>query len=127
MHLTSQKGESSVTTIVLVLFLIGIMIKLGIAIVPDQVGDYQLKKLISNELAQANAARAPESEFLRRLDTQMTINANYNIPLKEMMRITNKTPGQIKVHVNYEKESQFMGNVFVVNRFEYTLTGAPDE
>ena len=51
--LTTQRG-ASVTNIVLIIMVLGISLKLMVAILPAQIGDYQLTKLLSAELKVAN-------------------------------------------------------------------------
>ena len=50
--LATQRG-ASVTSIVLTIILLGVAIKLMIAIIPAQIGDYQLTKTLSSQLREA--------------------------------------------------------------------------
>lgn len=115
--LTNQRG-ASVTTIIVGLAMAGIIIKLGLGIIPAYVGDYQFTKLVAGELKKANDAKQNERQFMQSLSQQLSINANYNTKPEEMIVFTNKTPGALAVKSQYEVESNFYGQTFIVNRFE---------
>lgn len=121
--LTSQRG-ASVTTIIVGLAMAGIIIKLGLSIIPAYVGDYQFTKLVANELRKANDAKQTEKQFMSSLSQQLSLNANYNTKPEEMLIFTNKTPGALAVKSRYFEESNFYGNTFIVNRFEKDITAA---
>ncbi|STZ62864.1 Uncharacterised protein [Moraxella lacunata] len=121
--LTNQRG-ASVTTIIVGLAMAGIIIKLGLGIIPAYVGDYQFTKLVAGELKKANDAKQNERQFMQSLSQQLSINANYNTKPEEMIVFTNKTPGALAVKSQYEVESNFYGNTFIVNRFEKDITAA---
>ena len=55
-NLTNQRG-ASVTTIIVGLAMAGIIIKLGLGIIPAYIGDYQFTTLVANELKKANDAK----------------------------------------------------------------------
>ncbi|OPH34689.1 DUF4845 domain-containing protein [Moraxella lacunata] len=119
--LTNQRG-ASVTTIIVGLAMAGIIIKLGLGIIPAYVGDYQFTKLVAGELKKANDAKQTERQFMQNLSQQLSINANYNTKPEEMLIFTNKTPGALAVKSQYEVESNFYGETFIVNRFEKEIT-----
>ncbi|MDO5050656.1 MAG: DUF4845 domain-containing protein [Moraxella equi] len=119
--LTNQRG-ASVTTIIVGLAMAGIIIKLGLGIIPAYVGDYQFTKLVAGELKKANDAKQNERQFMQSLSQQLSINANYNTKPEEMIVFTNKTPGALAVKSQYEVESNFYGQTFIVNRFEKDIT-----
>ncbi|STZ07809.1 Uncharacterised protein [Moraxella caprae] len=121
--LTNQRG-ASVTTIIVGLAMAGIIIKLGLGIIPAYVGDYQFTKLVAGELKKANDAKQNERQFMQSLSQQLSINANYNTKPEEMIVFTNKTPGALAVKSQYEVESNFYGETFIVNRFEKEITAA---
>lgn len=121
--LTNQRG-ASVTTIIVGLAMAGIIIKLGLGIIPAYVGDYQFTKLVAGELKKANDAKQNERQFMQSLSQQLSINANYNTKPEEMIVFTNKTPGALAVKSQYEVESNFYGQTFIVNRFEKEITAA---
>lgn len=121
--LSNQRG-ASVTTIILGLAALGIIAKLGLGIIPAYIGDYQFNKLVASELQKANVAKQTEKQFLNNLSQQLSINANYNSKPEEMLVFTNKTPGALAVKSQYEVESIFYGNTFIVNRFEKDITDA---
>ncbi|STZ00905.1 Uncharacterised protein [Moraxella lacunata] len=119
--LTNQRG-ASVTTIIVGLAMAGIIIKLGLGIIPAYVGDYQFTKLVAGELKKANDAKQTERQFMQNLSQQLSINASYNTKPEEMLIFTNKTPGALAVKSQYEVESNFYGETFIVNRFEKEIT-----
>ncbi|MBE9577906.1 MULTISPECIES: DUF4845 domain-containing protein [Moraxella] len=121
--LTNQRG-ASVTTIIVGLAMAGIIIKLGLGIIPAYIGDYQFTKLVAGELKKANDAKQTERQFMQNLSQQLSINANYNTKPEEMLIFTNKTPGALAVKSQYEVESNFYGETFIVNRFEKDITAA---
>lgn len=121
--LTDQRG-ASVTTIIVGLAMAGIIIKLGLGIIPAYIGDYQFTKLVAGELKKANDAKQNERQFMQSLSQQLSINANYNTKPEEMIVFTNKTPGALAVKSQYEVESNFYGETFIVNRFEKEITAA---
>ena len=51
--LATQRG-ASVTSIVLVIMVLGVAAKLIVAIVPAHIGDYQLNKTLSAQLKESN-------------------------------------------------------------------------
>lgn len=125
-HLSTLSGQrgASVTGIIVMLAMAGIIFKLGIAIIPAYVGDYQFTKLVAQELKRANEAKQTERQFMQSLSQQLSINANYNSKPEEMLIFTNKSPGALAVTSQYEVESNFYGQTFIVNRFEKEITEA---
>ena len=122
-NLTNQRG-ASVTTIIVGLAMAGIIIKLGLGIIPAYIGDYQFTTLVANELKKANDAKQTERQFMSGLAQQLSINANYDTKPEEILIFTNKTPGALAVKSKYEVESNFYGDTFIVNRFEKDITAA---
>ncbi len=121
--LSAQRG-ASVTTIVMTLIALGLLVRLGIGVIPAYVGDYQFTKLVAQELKNANDAKMTDRQFLANLDRQLSINANYDSKPEEMLIITNKTPGALAVKSHYAVENNFYGNTFIVNRFEKEIKPA---
>lgn len=121
--LQHQRGASA-TTIVLILVALGILIKMGLAIIPAYVGDYQLTQLVAQELKKANEAKLTDAQFVKALDQQFSINAQYKTKAEDVLTFTNKTPGALAVKTKYEVENQFYKQTFIVNRFEKEITGA---
>ena len=115
--LSSQRG-ASVTSIILLLIVIVVAGKLLIAIVPAQVGDYQLNTLLADELRAANSNNETAKQFLDRVNRQMSINADYDTNAEDVFTFTNKKTGQLAIHKKYEKTSNFFSNVDIVSRFE---------
>lgn len=115
--LSSQRG-ASVSSIVLLLIVIVVAGKLLVAIVPAQIGDYQLNKLLTDQLMEANNRKESAAQFIERIDRQLSINADYDASAKEMFTFTNNAPGQLAIYKKYEKTNNFFSNVDIVSRFE---------
>ena len=124
--LTSQRG-SGVTSIILLLIIIVIAGKLVIAIVPAQVGDYQLSKTLGAQLKEANNNGETAKQFVERVNRQLSINADYDTTAEEVFTFTNKKTGQLAIYKDYDKTSNFFGNVDIVNRFESEINAASVE
>lgn len=115
--LSTQRG-ASVTSIVLFIIVLGIAVKLIIAIVPAQIGDYQLTKLLGMELKEANDKGETAKQFVERVNRQLSINADYNTNAEDVFTFTNKKTGQLAIYKKYEETNNLFGNVDIVNRFE---------
>ena len=115
--LATQRG-ASVTNIVLIIMMLGIAVKLLVAIVPAQIGDYQLTKLLSAELKVANDNNETAKQFVERVNKQLSINADYDTNAEDVFTFTNKKTGQLAIHKEYEVTNTFFSNVDIVNRFE---------
>ncbi len=124
LSLSKYQHGASVTGVILLIIALGLLGKFAVAVIPDYVGDYQLTKLIKQELKKANDAKQTEKQFLDSFGRQLSINANYNTKPEEILIFTNKTPGSLGVKVKYETESQYYGKTYVVNRFEKDITAA---
>ncbi|MDN5897585.1 MAG: DUF4845 domain-containing protein, partial [Psychrobacter sp.] len=72
--LSTQRG-ASVTSIVLIIIALGIAAKLVVAIVPAQIGDYQLTKTLSAQLKESNNNKETAKQFVERVNRQLSINA----------------------------------------------------
>lgn len=119
---TNNQRGSSVTGIVLLIICLGLLGKLGIGIIPAYVGEYQLRKLVAQEVEKANAARLTDRKFLDALNQQLSINANYDTKAEDVIQFMNKTPGALRVKIMYEDTYQYYGNTYIVNRFEREIT-----
>lgn len=117
----SQIGAGT-SEVVFFLLALGILLKLGLAIAPAQVKDYQLNKLIAQELKRANDSKSTAQEFMQRLSKQLNINADYSTNAEEILTFTNKKVGSLEVRTNYKVVNNFFGNVDIVNRFEKDIT-----
>lgn len=115
---------ASVSGVVLLIVCLGLLFKLAIGVIPAYVGEYQLRKLVADELVKANSAKLSETKFLQALDQQLSINANYNTKAKDVILFTNKTPGNLQVRLVYEETYQYYGNTYIVNRFDRPITAA---
>ena len=124
--LSSQRG-ASVTGVVLFLILIVVIGKLLVAIVPAQIGDYQLTALLSEELRKANAENLTSKQFMAKVDQQLTINADYDTRAEEVFTFTNSRQGQLAIRKDYTETNNFFGNVDIVNRFEGDIEPAAAE
>ncbi|MGM8885452.1 DUF4845 domain-containing protein [Psychrobacter sp. 1U2] len=115
--LSAQRG-ASVTSIILLLIVIVIAGKLTIAIVPAQVGDYQLTELLATQLKEANANNETSSQYIERVNRQLNINAYYDTNAQDIFTFTNKKTGQLAIYKDYQETNNFFANVDIVNRFE---------
>ena len=92
--------------------------KLIVAIVPAQIGDYQLTKTLSAQLKESNANKETAKQFVERVNKQLSINADYDTKAEEVFTFTDKKTGQLAIHKQYEVTNKLFGNVDIVNRFE---------
>ena len=115
--LSSQRG-ASVTSVVFIIIVLGVAAKLIVAIVPAQIGDYQLTKTLSAQLKESNANKETAKQFVERVNKQLSINANYDTKAEEVFTFTDKKTGQLAIHKQYEVTNKLFGNIDIVNRFE---------
>ncbi len=115
--LSSQRG-ASVTSVVFIIIVLGVAAKLIVAIVPAQIGDYQLTKTLSAQLKESNANKETAKQFVERVNKQLSINADYDTKAEEVFTFTDKKTGQLAIHKQYEITNKLFGNVDIVNRFE---------
>lgn len=116
-RLSVQRG-ASVTSIVFFIMALGIGAKLVVAIVPAQVGDYQLTETLKEQLKEANDNNENSKQFIDRVNKRLSINADYDTKAEEILTFTNDKPGQLAIEKNYVKTNNLFGNVDIVNRFE---------
>lgn len=121
MNLPSSQQGMGVTSIVLLLCMLILCFKIGMGIIPAQVGHYQIKKSLTWELKKANESKATEKQLFQNLSSQWSINS-FSVNPNDVVKIIKNTPGDISVKLVYEEESSFFGNVFIVSRFEETIT-----
>ena len=124
--LSTQRG-ASVTNIVFIIIALGVAIKLIVAIVPAQIGDYQLTKTLSAQLKESNDSKETAKQFVDRVDKQLSINADYDTKAEEVFTFTDKKTGQLAIHKQYEITNKLFGNVDIVNRFEGDIDGTTAE
>ena len=115
--LSTQRG-ASVTSIVFIIIALGVAVKLIVAIVPAQIGDYQLSKTLSAELKASNNNKETAKQFVDRVDKQLSINADYDTKAEDVLTFKDKKAGQLAVYKKYEVTNKLFGNVDIVNRFE---------
>ena len=115
--LATQRG-ASVTSIVLVIMVLGVAAKLIVAIVPAYIGDYQLNKTLSAQLKESNNNNETARQYVERVNRQLSINADYDTKAEDVFTFTNKKTGQLAIHKQYAVTNNFFGNVDIVNRFE---------
>ncbi len=115
--LASQRG-ASVTSVILFIIVLGMAAKLVVAIVPAQVGDYQLTKTLNTQLQEANSKGDTAKQFVERVNKQLSINADYDTNAEEVFTFTNNKTGQLAIYKKYEKTNNLFGNIDIVNRFE---------
>ena len=114
---STQRG-ASVTSIVFIIIALGVAVKLIVAIVPAQIGDYQLTKTLSAELKASNNNKETAKQFVDRVDKQLSINADYDTKAEDVLTFKDKKAGQLAVYKKYEVTNKLFGNVDIVNRFE---------
>ncbi|WP_227670136.1 DUF4845 domain-containing protein [Psychrobacter namhaensis] len=124
--LSTQRG-ASVTSIVLIIIVLGIAAKLIIAIVPAQIGDYQLSKTLSAQLKESNKNNETAKQFVERVNKQLSINGDYDTKAEDVFTFTDKKTGQLAIHKQYAVTNTFFGNVDIVNRFEGDIEMATAE
>ena len=124
--LSTQRG-ASVTSIVFIIIALGVAIKLIVAIVPAQIGDYQLSKTLSAELKASNNNKESAKQFVERVNKQLSINADYDTKAEDVLTFTDKKAGQLAIHKQYEITNKLFGNVDIVNRFEGDIDGTTAE
>jgi len=115
--LATQRG-ASVTSIVFIIMVLGIAAKLVVAIVPAQIGDYQLTKLLSTEILESNNNNETAKQFVERVNRQLSINADYNTTAEDVFTFTDKKTGQLAIYKQYAVTNNFFSNIDIVNRFE---------
>ncbi len=120
-HLPSVQGGASVSGIVMFLVMMGFLVKLGLGIIPAQVGDYQLTKSIGAALKKSNAGNETPQQFMAGLESQWNVNGIYRKPA-DILTITDPTPGKIAVHKEYQEVSNLFGDIDIVNRFKGDIT-----
>lgn len=124
--LSTQRG-ASVTSIVLIIIVLGVAAKLIIAIVPAQIGDYQLSKTLSAQLKESNKNNETAKQFVERVNKQLSINGDYDTKAEDVFTFTDKKTGQLAIHKEYAVTNTFFGNVDIVNRFEGDIEMAAAE
>ncbi|WP_352259049.1 DUF4845 domain-containing protein [Psychrobacter sp. TB55-MNA-CIBAN-0194] len=124
--LATQRG-ASVTSIVFIIMVLGVAAKLTVAIVPAQIGDYQLTKTLSTELLESNNNNETAKQFVARVNRQLSINADYNTTAEEVFTFTNKKTGQLAIYKQYAVTNNFFSNIDIVNRFEGDIDMAAAE
>ena len=115
--LSTQRG-AIVTSIVFIIIALGVAVKLIVAIVPAQIGDYHLTKTLSAELKVSNNNKETAKQFVERVDKQLSINADYDTKAEDVLTFKDKKAGQLAVYKKYEVTNKLFGNVDIVNRFE---------
>lgn len=115
--LSSQRG-ASVTSVVFIIIVLGMAAKLIVAILPAQIGDYQLTKTLSAQLKESNANKETAKQFVERVNKQLSINADYDTKAEEVLTFTDKKTGQLAIHKEYAVTNSLFGNIDIVNRFE---------
>ena len=116
-RIASQRG-ASVTSIVLIILVLGVAAKLMVAIIPAQIGDYQLTKTLSAQLKEANNNNETAKQFVERVNRQLSINADYDTQAEDVFTFIDKKTGQLAIRKQYAVTNNFFGNVDIVNRFE---------
>lgn len=121
MNLPSQQRGMSVTMMMVVIMLVVVCAKLGLAIIPAQVGHYQLKKSLAFELKKANDNKETPKDFISNVAQQWNINGFDQKP-EDVITITDNVPGALSINLKYEQANNFFGNVDILNRFDDKIT-----
>lgn len=121
MNLPSQQRGASVTGIVIMICLMVLTAKVGLGIIPAQIGHYQLKKSLAWELKKSNDNKETVKQFLSNVNSQWNING-VDRKAEDVVEVVNTTPGELSVKLSYNEASNFFNNVDIVNRFEDTIT-----
>lgn len=121
MNLPSHQRGASVTGIVIMIVLIVVCVKLGLAIIPAQVGHYQLKKSLALQLKKSNDNKESVKDFLDNVNSQWHINGASQ-KAEDVVEVVDNTPGAMSVKLKYDEANNFFGNVDIVNRFEDTIS-----
>lgn len=121
MNLASHQRGASVSGMVIMIVLIVVCAKIALAIIPAQVGHYQLKKSLAFELKKSNDNKESAKEFINNVNSQWHINGVYQ-KAEDVVEMLDSTPGQLSVRLNYDEASKFFGNVDIVNHFTDTIT-----
>ena len=121
MNLPSHQRGASVTDIVIMIVLIVVCAKIGLAIIPAQVGHYQLKKSLALQLKKSNDNKESVKEFLGNVNSQWHINGASQ-KAEDVVEVVDNTPGAMSVKLKYDEANNFFGNVDIVNRFEDTIS-----
>lgn len=124
--LSAQRG-ASVTSVILIILVIVVAVKLLLAIVPAQINDYQMTKMLGAQLKEANNNQETARQFIARVDRQLAINASYDTKAEETFTFTNQRIGQLAIRKDYNKTNNFFANVDIVNRFEGDIDTKPTE
>ena len=124
--LSTQRG-ASVTSIVFIIIALGVAVKLIVAIVPAQIGDYQLTKTLSTQLQESNSKKETAKQFVEGVDKQLSINADYDTKAEEVLTFKDKKSGQLAVYKSYEKTNNLFVNVYIVNLFECDIDSTTAE
>lgn len=117
---STQRG-ASVTSVVVIIALIIVCAKIGLGIVPAQIGHYQLKKSLAWELKKANDNKESDQTFLSNVASQWSINGFGQKP-EDVISFVSRTPGELSIKLSYDEANNFFGNVDIVNRFNDTIT-----
>ncbi|ELA09706.1 hypothetical protein MOMA_04870 [Moraxella macacae 0408225] len=121
MNLPNNQRGMSISGIVILICMLVVCFKVGLGILPAHIGNYQLKKSVAWELKKANENRISTKELMSNLASQWSINGFSKKP-DEVVKIVKGTPGDISLKLVYAEENNFFGNVFIVNRFEDSIT-----
>lgn len=70
--------------------MLGVAAKLMVAIVPAQIGDYQLTKTLSAQLKEANNNNETAKQFVERVNRQLSINADYDTQAEDVFTFIDK-------------------------------------
>ncbi len=119
--LPSQQRGASVTGVVFLIITLIVGIKLGLAIIPAYITDYQLTKSLTWELKKANDNKDSPKVFIANVSNQWNING-YSEKPEEIFTITNNTEGAMSIHKEYSNTANFFANVDIITHFKGDIT-----
>lgn len=124
LQLPSQQQGASVSGVVFGIIAVVVFVKLGMAIIPAHIGDYQLTKALAIELKKANDNKETKQQYLANIQRQLQINANYDTKAEDVIKFISDKPGNLKIKKDYTVVNNFFANVDIVNHFEGEITAA---
>lgn len=124
--LTKYQRGDGITGIVSTVIVFVMALKLGVAIVPAQVSDYQLTQAAESTLKKANDNKEGKDSVLGDLQRQLEINGSYGVKVEEMYTVKGGT-GNLSIEKKYEVENSLFPGVFITNKFEGEIKASDAE
>lgn len=118
-----QRG-ASVTSMMLFIIAAGLLGKFGMCTIPAYLSDYQLNKMLAQELKKANTDKDSAKDFLSTVNRQLNINGDYSTKAEEVVEFVSEIPGNLQIKTNYKVEKLYYGNTYVVTHFNKEINPA---